>query len=115
MDFSIKRRRDREKLASQTILKICSSIDDAEHIHDLKYVANDLVMFMDTIKEYLLQSVLKINLNDIMECNYHQPPEDEDMTTAVKILKSCTRIKYQHIMDSFTKRFNFSKASIPSV
>ena len=40
-------------------------------------VANDVVIFIDAIKDYLVQTVLKQDLNDLSECVYHWPLNDE--------------------------------------
>ena len=77
MDLSQRRRRDRIQLGSRVILKLCSVIDDAKDINNKKDVANDVVIFIDAIKEYLVQTVLKQDLNDLRECIYHRPPDDE--------------------------------------
>ena len=71
MDLSNRRRRDRIQLGSRVILKLCSAIDDAKDINNKKDVANDVVIFIDAIKEYLVQTVLKQDLNNLTECIYH--------------------------------------------
>lgn len=71
MGLSHRRRRDRIQLGSRVILKLCSAIDDAKDIKNKKDVANDVVIFIDAIKEYLVQTVLKQDLNNLMECIYH--------------------------------------------
>ena len=71
MDLSHRRRRDRIKLGSRVILKLCSAIDDAKDIKNKKDVANDVVIFIDTIKEHLVQTVIKQDLNNLTECIYH--------------------------------------------
>ena len=71
MDLSQRRRRDRIQLGSRVILKLCSAIDDAKDINNKKDVANDVVIFIDAIKEYLVQTVLKQDLNNLTECIYH--------------------------------------------
>ena len=67
---------------------MCSVIDDINGIKQKNSVANDFVIFIDTMEEYLIQDVLKFNLNVMMECGYERAPEQEIPDTAVTILTS---------------------------
>ena len=67
MDICVKRRRERIKLGSQIVLKMCSRIDDINGIKEKYSVANDVLIFIDTMKEYIIQDLLKLDLNDMME------------------------------------------------
>ena len=87
MDLSHRKRRDRIQLGSRVILKLCSAIDDAKDIKNKKDIANDVVIFIDAIKEYLVQTVLKQDLNNLRECIYHRSAgDDEDCTATVVLL-----------------------------
>ena len=115
MDFSDRRRRDRIKLGSRVILKLCSAIDDAKDIKEKKDVANDVVIFIDAIKEYLVQTVLKQDLNDLTECIYHRPPDDEeDRQAAIALLSTCSRSDYTTIADSIMKQSKLPQDTMPS-
>ena len=95
MDICVKRRRERIKLGSQIVLKMCSGIDDINDINEKNAVANDVVIFINTIKEYIIQYVLKLYLNDMMESIYDRPPEQEIPDAAVTMLTKCTRSEYR--------------------
>ena len=56
-------------------MKMCSGIDDINDIEEKNAVTNDVVIFIDTTKEYIIQDVLKFDLNDMMECIYDRPLE----------------------------------------
>ena len=115
MDLSQRRRRDRIQLGSRVILKLCSAIDDAKDINNKKDVANDIVIFIDAIKEYLVQTVLKQDLNNLTECIYHRPADDdEDRTAAVALLTTLSRDDYKTITDSISKQFKLAQGAIPS-
>ena len=115
MDLSQRRRRDRIQLGSRVILKLCSVIDDAKDINNKKDVANDVVIFIDAIKEYLVQTVLKQDLNNLTECIYHRPAsDDEDCTAAVALLSTCSRNDYKRITDSISTQFKLSQGALPS-
>ena len=114
MDLCVKRRKERIKLGSQIVLKMCSGIDDFNNIKEKNDVGNDVVVFLDTIKEYIIQDVLKLNLKDLTECNYERPPEEEIPDVAVTLLTKCTRSEYRTLKTQVTKDFNFPEASIPS-
>ena len=62
MDMCVKRRRERINLGSQIVLMTSSDIDDINYIKDKNAVVNDVVIFIDTMKEYIIQDVLKLNL-----------------------------------------------------
>ena len=115
MDLSQRRRRDRIQLGSRVILKLCSAIDDAKDIKNKKDVANDVVIFIDAIKEYLVQTVLKQDLNNLTECIYHRPAgDDEDCTAAVALLSTCSRNDYKRITDSISTQFKLPLGALPS-
>ena len=76
MDLPDRRRRDRIQLASQIVLKLSNAIDVSKDIKEKMDVANDVVIFIDAIKDHLAQTVLKWDLNDLSECVYHRPPDD---------------------------------------
>ena len=88
MDLSDRRRRDRIQLASQVVLKLSNAIDVSKDIKEKRDVANDVVIFIDAIKDHLVQTVLKQDLNDLSECVYHRPPNDEgeDLSAAISLL-----------------------------
>ena len=103
MDLCVKRRRERIKLGSQIVMKMCSGIDDINDIKEKNAVANDVVIFIDTMKEYIIQDVLKLDLNDMMECIYDRPPEPEIPNSAVTMLTKCTRSEYNQLSAQMTK------------
>ena len=74
MDLSNRRRRDRIQLVSQIVLKLSNANDVLKDIKEKRDVANDVVIFIDAIKDHLVQTVLKQDLNDLSECVYHRPP-----------------------------------------
>ena len=114
MDLCVKRRKERIKLGSQIVLKMCSGIDDFNNIKEKNDVGNDVIIFLDTIKEYIIQDVLKLNLKDLIECNYERPPEEEIPDVAVTLLTKCTRREYKTLKTQVEKDFNLPEASIPS-
>ena len=63
MDLSDKRRKDRIQLAGQIVLKLSITIDVLKDIKEKRDVANDVVIFIDAIKDRLVQTVLKQDLN----------------------------------------------------
>ena len=63
MDLSDRRRRDKIQLASQILLKLSNVIDVLKDIKEKRDVANDVVIFIDAIKDRLVQTVLKQDLN----------------------------------------------------
>ena len=103
MDICVKRRRERIKLGSQIVMKMCNGIDDINDIKEKNSVANDVVIFIDTMKEYIIQDVLKLNLNDMMECIYVIPPEQKILNAAVTMLTKCTRSEYNQLSAQMTK------------
>ena len=102
MDLSDRRRRDRIQLASQVVLKLSNAIDVSKDIKEKRDVANDVVIFIDAIKDHLVQTVLKQDLNDLSECVYHRPLDDEgeDLSAAISLLQTCSRNDYTTIADS---------------
>ena len=88
MDLSDRRRRDRIQLASQIVLKLSNAIDVLKDIKEKRGVANDVVIFIDAIKDHLVQTVLKQDLNDLSEYVYHRPPndEEEDLSATISLL-----------------------------
>ena len=92
MDLSDRRRRDRIQLASQVVLKLSNAIDVLKDIKEKRDVANDVVIFIDANKDHLVQTVLRQDLNDLSECVYHRPPDDEgeDLSAAI-LLQTCSR------------------------
>ena len=48
-------------------MNMCSGIDDINDIKEKNAIANDVVIFIDTMKDYIIQDVLKLELNDMME------------------------------------------------
>ena len=54
MDLSDRRRRDRIQLASQVVLKLSNAIDVSKDIKEKRDVANDVVIFIDAIKDHLV-------------------------------------------------------------
>ena len=73
------------------------------------------MIFIDAIKEYLVQTVLKQDLNDLRECLYHRPPDDEeDLQAAIALLSTSSRNDYTTIADSITKQFKLPQNALPS-
>ena len=73
------------------------------------------MIFIDAIKEYLVQTVLKQDLNDLRECIYHLPPNDEeDLQATITLLSACSRNDYTTITDSITKQFKLPPNALPS-
>ena len=103
MDLCVKRSRERITLVSQIVMKMCSGIDDINDIKEKNAVANDVVIFIDTMKKYIIQDVLKLDLNDMMECIYDRPPEPEIPDSAVTLLNRCTRSEYNQLSAQMTK------------
>ena len=97
MHMCVKIRRDRIKLGIQIVLKMCIIIDDVKDIKEKNTLANNFVIFIDTMKEYLIQDVLKLNLNYMVECSYERPPENEIPNAAVTMLSKYRRREYSKI------------------
>ena len=102
------------KLGSQIVMKMCSGIDDINDIKEKNAVANDVVIFINTMKEYIIQDVLKLDLNDMMECIYDRPSELEIPDSSITMLTKCTRSEYNQLSAQTTKEFNLPKSLIPS-
>ena len=85
-------------------------------INDKRDVANNVVIFIDAIKDHLVQTVLKQDLNDLSECVYHRPPDDEgeDLSAAISLLQTCSRNDYTTIADSIQAQFDVCKDKLPS-
>ena len=88
MDLSDRRRRDRIQLASQIVLKLSNAIDVLKDIKEKRDVANNVVIFVDAIKDNLVQPVLKQDLNKFSECVYHRLSNcgGEDFSAAISLL-----------------------------
>ena len=54
MDLRYRRRRDRIQVASQIVLKLSNAIDILIDVKEKRNVANDVVIFIDAIKDYLV-------------------------------------------------------------
>ena len=93
---------------------MCSGINDINDIKEKNTFTNDVVIFIDAMKEYLIQDVLKLNLNDMMECSYKILLEREIPDAVVTILTKCKRSEYRQISAQIEKEFNLPKSSIPS-
>ena len=85
MELSDRRQRDRIQLASRIVLKFSNAIDVSKDTKEKRDVANNVVIFINAIKDHLVQTVLKQDLNDLSECVYHWPPDDEgeDLSAAI--------------------------------
>ena len=116
MDLSDKRRKDRIQLAGQIVLKLSITIDVLKDIKEKRDVAKDVVIFIDAIKDHLLQTVLKQDLNDLSECVYHRPPNDEgeDHSATIFLLQTCSKNDYTAIADSILVQFDVCKDKLPS-
>ena len=60
--------------------------------------------------------MLKQDLNDLSECVYHRPPNDEgeDLSAAISLLQTCSRNDYTTIADSIQAQFDVCKDKLPS-
>ena len=116
MDLSDRWRRDRIQLSSQVVLKFSNDIDVLKGIKEKRDVANNVAIFVDTIKDHLVQIVLKQDLNDLSECVYHRPPNDEgeDLSAAISLLRTCSRNDYTTIADSILSQFKVCIDKLPS-
>ena len=114
IDLCVRRRIQRIRLVSQIVLKMCSGFDDVKDIKENKDVKNDVLIFIDTMNECLIQDVLKSNFNDMMRYSYQRPPEIEDANTAVTMLDTCARRYYNKLLDSSSNHFNLPNSSIHS-
>ena len=116
MDLADRRRRDRIHLVSQIVLKLYNTIDISKDIKEKRDFANNVVIFIDAIKDHLVQTVLKQDLNDLSECVYHRPPNDEgeDLSAAISLLQTCRRNDYTTIADSIQAQFHVCKDKLPS-
>ena len=88
-------------------MKMCSGIDDINDRKEKNAVANDVVKFIYTMKEYIIQDVLKLDLNDMMECIYDIPPEPEIPDSAVTMHTKCTRSEYNQLLAQIKKNLIF--------
>ena len=84
-------------------MNICSDIDAINDIKVENAVANDVVIFINTMKEYLIQDELKLNLNYMVEYSYEISPEQEISDAAVTMLTKCTRSEYRQISAQLKK------------
>ena len=116
MDLSDVRRRDRIQVASQIVLKIPNGINVSKDIKEKRDIANDVVISIDAIEDHLVQTVLKQDLNDLSECVYHWPPNDEgeDLSAPISLLQMCSRNDYTRIADSIQAQFDACKDELPS-
>ena len=94
MDLSDRRRRDRIQ------------IDVLKDIKEKKDIANDVVIFIDAIKDHLVQIVLNQDLNDLSQYVYHQPPISVPQFPYFKRVVGMTT---QQLLILFKPSFMFAK------
>ena len=116
MDLSDRRSRGNIHLASQIVLKLSNTIDVSKDNKEKRDVANNVVIFIDAIKDHLVQTELKQDLNDLSECVYHQPPDDEgkDCSAAISLLGTCSGNDYTTIADSILAQFDVCQDELSS-
>ena len=82
MSLSIRCRRNRVNEAAQTILahNVCKeSLKEKgmDYVQNNIALAEEVILFMDAVKERLVQGVMKINLNDVSSNAIPRTPVEE--------------------------------------
>ena len=121
MDLSNSRcRKNRVNAAAQKILayNVCSKELQEKGMNYLvgnTNLANDLAVFMDAVKERIIQGVMRINLNEVSSSELRRPldedTEEQKIAKAMVILKETSQNGFSNIRQVFIE----SKEDLPSV
>ena len=93
-----------------------NDIHVSEHIKKKRDAANDVAICIDANKDHLVLKVPKQDLNDLSECVYHGPPNDEgeDLSAIIFLLRTCSWNDYMTIADSILTQFDVCKNKLLS-
>ena len=120
MDLKIRCRKRRENSVAQKILayNVCSKELEEKGMNYLvghTDLANEVAVFMDTVRERIIQGVMRINLNEVSSSKVQCPPDEdtkeEKIAKAMVILKETSQNGFSNIRQVFIG----SKEDLPSV
>ena len=81
-------------------------------------MASDVVIFLDAVKERLIQGVMEINLNDVSNLAIPRPPEEEQSmeekaTNELVTMKSTTQRGYTVLRTILIEKKTYDAEILP--
>ena len=115
-------RRNRVNEMSQKILaaNACKSTfkeKGMDYLVNNTSLASDVVIFLDAIKERIIQGVMQIKLNDVSNLAIPRPPEEEESMeekakNGMVIMRSTTQSGYTALMKIFIEKKKYDAESL---
>ena len=84
-----------------------------------KSLASDVVIFLDAVKERIIQGVMRINLNDVKNLTIPRPPEEEESAeekamNGLVIMNNTTKAGYTALRKFLIENDKYDAESLPS-
>ena len=124
MSATNRTRRNRVNDMAQAVIaaNVCKSTlneKGMDYLVNNKSLASDVVIFLDAVKERIIQGVMRINLNDVRNLTIPRLPEEEESAeekamNGLVIMNNTTKAGYTALRNILIEKNKYDAESLPS-